>query len=82
MVNRIEKLEKKNNNKSIVVNNNILNNNCNNKTLNICQPGSEDVKLQSKDVYLTLFQKINYKSNFKLYSNCYYIDVLETCFYV
>jgi hypothetical protein len=45
MVNRIEKLEKKNINKSIVVNNNILNNNCNNKTLNICQPGSEDVKL-------------------------------------
>ncbi len=47
MINRIEKLEKKN--KPIIVNNtnNILNNNCNNKTLNICQPGSEDVKLLS-----------------------------------
>ncbi len=42
-----------NNKKSIVVNNNILNNNCNNnsnnKTLNICQPGNEDIKLLSNN---------------------------------
>ena len=40
-----KKLDKK---KTIVVNN-ILNNNCNNKTINICNPGNEDVKLLSNN---------------------------------